>query len=632
MNLLRAGCWLVSAVAVLSAQLSIAEGPFKPEWDSLKSHQDPEWFRDAKFGIYTHWGPVTLGREEGPGGGEWYGKEMYETNSRMFAWHQKQFGDQHTVGYKDVIPKFTAAKFDAERWADIFARAGAKFAGPVAVHHDNFAMWDSQVTPWNSTTMGPKRDVTGELAKAYKVRGLKLITTFHHGFAWEYFEPAFRFDAADGKNFLLYTEPHKHGDPPSRRFQDQWLAMVMECVSKYEPDMIWFDFELKKIITPEYEQRMFADYYNWAAARGKESAVAHKFREIHEHTGILDFERGREDKLVPYPWLTDTALGPWFNRNDDNYRSVDNLVHVLIDIVSKNGCMLLNVGPQADGSISERAEKMLVALGDWLRVNGEGIYATRPWKIFGEGPTRGSKGGGFSENADRDFTPRDIRFTQSKDGASLYAITLGVPSEPICIRSLAAAAGRVTAVSLLGGSAPLSWSQTAEGLSVTLPEAKPCAYAIALKIAGESLQPVAAPAPDTTVRAGADGRIVLTPAAAQLHGDKIRTEEARGHEYIAAWDNPADWPSWKIAFPAKADYEVQVVYSAAAGDTRFSLELAGAKIAGQAAGTQGWYDYATLSLGRVSVGQAGAQELTLRADPQAWKPLNVREIRLLPVK
>ncbi len=372
-------CIVQSVTLANAADWPIAEGPFQPEWHSLRTHRDPEWFRDAKFGIYTHWGPVTVGYEDSPRGGQWYGKEMYEPGNPVFAYHRDKYGDQRTVGYKDMIPKFTAEKFDPEKWADLFARAGAKFAGPVAVHHDNFAMWDSAVTPWNAARMGPRRDVTGELAKYIRARGLKFVPTFHHGFAWRYFEPAQAYDAADGKNALLYTEPHGPKDPPSTRYLDQWLGMVMEVVQKYEPDMIWFDFELAKVITPEYQRRMFADYYNWAAAQGRESAVAHKHREIHQYTGILDFERGREDKLVPYPWLTDTALGPWFNQNSHLYRTTDNLIHVLADIVSKNGCMLLNVGPAADGSIPPEAERMLLELGDWMHMNGEAVYATRPW-------------------------------------------------------------------------------------------------------------------------------------------------------------------------------------------------------------------------------------------------------------
>lgn len=462
-----------------------SKGPFQPEWESLKAHQNPEWFRDAKLGIYTHWGPVTVGCENAPKGGEWYGMDMYKPENPIFQWHQQKFGDQMDFGYKKVIPLFTAEKFNPDEWADLFVMAGAKFAGPVAVHHDNFALWDSAITPWNSVKMGPKRDITGELAKAYKARGLKFVPTFHHGFAWRYFEPAFKFDAADGKDFLLYTEPHEPKAPPSARFQEQWLAMVMEAVTKYEPDMIWFDFELNQVIQPEFQRRMFADYYNWAKSKGKESAVAHKFREIHQYTGVLDFERGREDKLVPYPWLTDTSLGPWYNRNLDPYRSTENLVRVFADIVSKNGCMLLNVGPNADGSIPDRAKKLLLELGGWLKVNGEAIYGTRPWTVFGEGPTR-SAGGGFSEHKDPDFTPADIRFTTK--GTTLYAIALGWPANgKLSIKSLASPALKPETISLLGSDEALQWTQTDTALEVSLPDKKPCDFAVTLKITGKQL-------------------------------------------------------------------------------------------------------------------------------------------------
>jgi len=471
--------------AALAGQLklidqTIAKGPFQPAWDSLKAHQDPEWFRDAKFGIYTHWGPVTVGAEDGPSGGQWYGHSMYDTNSPTFRYHLQKFGDQHVVGYKDIIPRFTAEKFNAEEWADLFAKAGAKFAGPVAVHHDNFAMWDSQITRWNSLNMGPHRDITGELEKAIRGHGLKFITTFHHGYAWRYFEPAFQFDGANPQNADLYTEMHAPKAPPSQHFQDTWLAMVDEVLNKYQPDLIWFDFEFFAVITPEYEQKLFAAAYDWAAQNNRTIGVCQKSRDIHQYTSILDFERGREDRLTPYPWLTDSAAGEWFHQKSAPYKSVDTLVGMLVDIVSKNGCLLLDVGPAADGTIPPKARERLLGMGDWLRVNGEAIYGTRPWKIYGEGPTKQAKAGGFSENADKPFTAQDIRFTTQGD--ALYAIALAVPQGEVKINALGLAAGKIDSLSLLGSNVKVNWKQEADALTIQPVEPWPCQHAVAFKI------------------------------------------------------------------------------------------------------------------------------------------------------
>jgi alpha-L-fucosidase len=459
---------------------TMANGPFQPNWESLKTHQDPEWFRNAKFGIYTHWGPVTVGAEDGPAGGQWYGHSMYDTNSPTFKYHQKKYGGQHTIGYKDMVPKFTAEKFNADDWADLFAKAGAKFAGPVAVHHDNFAMWDSQLTRWNSLNMGPHRDITGELERAIRAHGLKFITTFHHGYAWRYFEPAFKFDAADGQNADLYTEVHAPKAPASQHFQDMWLAMVDEVLQKYQPDLIWFDFEFFAVIQPDYEKKLFADAYDWAAQNNRTIGVCQKSRDIHKYTSILDFERGREDKITPYPWLTDSAAGEWFHQKSAPYKSISTLVTTLVDIVSKNGCLLLDVGPAADDTIPPTARERLRGMGDWLRVNGDAIYGTRPWKIYGEGPTKQAKAGGFSENADKPFTAQDIRFTTKGD--ALYAIALGVPQAKLKINSLGLAAGKIDSITLLGSDAKLDWKQDADALTIQPATKWPCQHAVTFKI------------------------------------------------------------------------------------------------------------------------------------------------------
>ena len=610
------------------ADISAVNSPFQPAWESLTAHKNPEWFRDAKFGIYTHWGPVTVGSENAPRNvGQYYGRDLYDRTKPEFEYHKKTFGDQSTVGYKDIIPLFKAEKFDADAWADLFARAGAKFAGPVAVHHDNFAMWNSEVTPWNAAKMGPHRDIVGELGAAIKARGMKFVTTFHHAYAWGYFDKSFEFDGADPKNAKLYGSVHLPGSySPTKEYRDQWLGMVNEVVTKYQPDMLWFDFEWTAYISPEYQRRMFADYYNWAARNNRESMVAIKNPRVLKFTGVLDIECGREDRLTPYPWLTDTVLADWFNNKATPYRTLDYMVQMLVDIVSKNGCMMLDVSPNADGTIPEQAKKVLLGMGDWLKINGEAIYSTRPWIIYGEGPTPSAKSGSYNEAHDKPFTPQDLRFTTKGD--TLYAIALGWPEDrKLQIRSLAPAAGKIKSVSLLGSSARLEWTQTADGLQVTLPETKPCENAFTLKIDAGKLQHF--DADESAVEPGADGSVLLAPDDARLHGEQICIDKKGDDTFLCNWGDPSEWPSWAIHFRSAGRYEVILSYSGDLGDSELVVDLAGQKLSGTARKTDGWYAFQTLKLGTIELTKPGKQELGLRArDAAQWKAINVRDVTL----
>ena len=475
---------------------------FDATWESLKRYKSaPEWFRDAKFGVYAHWGPVTLGAEMFNTGGpavQWYGRNLYNVNSEdeksdeLFEAHKKHFGDQKDFGYKDFIPLFNPDKFDANEWADLFAASGARFAGPVAIHADNYAMWDSAFTRWDSMDTTPKRDFVGELEKTIKARGMKFITTFHHAFTWHYHSLAHEFDAADGKNDDLYGPRRVKGQGPPESFLKSWLDKVNEVVNKYEPDLIWFDKGLQYFIPSQWQQTMFADYYNWAESKGKKVGVAHKDGDIHKHTGIYDIERGRFKEISPDAWLADTAIGPWFHQpsikyEKAKYKSVNQLVDILVDIVSKNGCLLLNIDPKADGSFPKQSKGVLLGIGKWLRVCGEAIYETRPWQRFGEGPS--------SDLSDRTkYTAKDIRFTQSKDGKILYAIVLGWPKESeLTLQTVQVNGKTATAgVKMLGYNGTINYRANDQNtLVIELPKLSekdlPCKHAYAFSISGFDL-------------------------------------------------------------------------------------------------------------------------------------------------
>jgi alpha-L-fucosidase len=291
----------------------------------------------------------------------------------------------------------------------------------------------------------------------------RFITSVHHGFAWRYYEPSFAYDGANPEYDDLYTRVHEPKAPPSRHFQDRWAAEVYEVLKKYQPDLIYFDFEFYEVITAEYQQRLFAMAYDWAARNRREICVTQKSRAIHEHTGILDFERGRADTITPYPWLTDTATGPWFYVAAEKLKTAGYLISILADIVSKNGCMMLDVGPSVD---------ILVQIGRWLGINGEAIYGTRPWTAYGEGPTHNPAGASFSESKDQPYTNRDVRYTTK--GNALYAIVLGRPQGTVHLTSVNPGKlwfGPVRNIHVLGSQEKVAWRPSDAGIALEVPAA-----------------------------------------------------------------------------------------------------------------------------------------------------------------
>lgn len=473
-----------------------AQMRYQPTWNSLKNHATPQWLKDGKFGIYTHWGIYAV-PAQGPNG-TWYAHNLYnKPDGPERKYHESTYGPLEKFGYKDFIPMFTGEKFNADEWAELFMNAGARFAGPVAEHHDGFAMWDTKYSEWNAAKMGPKRDVVGELARAVKKRDMKFVTAFHHAEAWFYF-PTWdkRYDCGDPKYSGLYGPIHERGALPDKAFLDNWKGKIVEVIDKYDPDFIWFDFGLR-LVTDSYKQDVLAYYYNHALTQNKEVVVTYKSNDLPPGAGLLDWELGQEPDLTYYDWITDTSIDDgqgWGYVKGLGFKSVNNLVDNLVDRVSKNGYLLLNIGPKPDGSIPEEAKERLLGMGKWLEINGEAIYGTTTWGIAAEGPTKLDKpsGNGFNEKNDLLFTAEDIRFTV-KDN-NLYATVLDWPGEKVLIKSLAPKGNtwaglyptEIASVTMLGDNKELKWEMTKEGLIIQTPKTRPCDYAYVFKIVRRS--------------------------------------------------------------------------------------------------------------------------------------------------
>ena len=475
--------------------------PYQPYWQSLRRHATPEWFRNAKFGIYTHWGVYSV-PACGPNA-TWYPYNMYREGTAQHAYHVKTYGPLSRFGYKDFIPMFTADKFDPDEWADLFRRSGARFAGPVGEHHDGFCMWDSGLTGWNAAKMGPKRDIVGDLAKAIRKQDLRFMVALHHAENWWFF-PHWRkeFDTADPRYAGLYGELHNQAwaenvlmarnredlwalqDKPSQAFLEQWLGKTQEVIDKYQPDLLWFDFALKHV-QEHYKRAFLAYYYNKAEEWGKEVVVTYKWHDLVPGAGVIDLELGRFNEMAYHDWITDTTVDDgqgWGYLKETEYKSAASLIHYLIDNVSKNGYMLLNVGPRPNGTIPEQAVDILHEIGRWLEINGEAIYDTTPWMVYGEGPTQMTKAGPFNEDQDLRYTGKDIRYTTRDD--ALYATCLGWPGDALVLETVAKKlyTSEIASVTMLGADGQLPWTMTPDGMVISTPDRKPCEHAFTVKI------------------------------------------------------------------------------------------------------------------------------------------------------
>lgn len=466
----------------------VSAGPFEANWGSLCAYEVPEWYKDAKFGIFVHWGVYSVPAY----GSEWYPRQMYIDAKRrgenFFSYHRKTFGDQSVFGYKDFIPKFKAEKFDPYEWAELFASAGAKYVIPVAEHHDGFPMYACSFTEWDASEMGPRRDIIADLASAVRSRGMKLGVSSHRAFHWKYFVRRPGFDNADPRYAGLYGRPlpflfqedaadyQKRFEPQDQQFKDDWLARTCELVDRFQPDLVWFDFGIARRDVGFEEnhfashlQKFAAYYYNVTSKQnGTVGIINYKWNAFPEKAAVLDLERSKMDGIrVPF-WQTDTAVSKssWGYTVNQRYKTVNRLVDDLVDIVSKNGCLLLNVGPRADGTIPAEDREILLGIGKWLRVNGEAIYGTSYWDTYGEGPTR-TETGHLAEKNDKPFTAEDIRFT--KKGTSLYVIALDRPENAFTVTSLSSASkslGEIESIQLLGSDSDVVWRRDSMGLHI----------------------------------------------------------------------------------------------------------------------------------------------------------------------
>lgn len=502
-------------------------GKFKPTWESLQQYETPEWFRDAKFGIWAHWGPQCQ-----PEHGDWYARFMYMEKVPSWAphdyeFHLKTYGPQSKFGFKDVINTWKAEKWNPNSLMALYKRAGAQYFFALANHHDNFDLWDSKYQPWNSVRVGPKKDLIGGWAKAARAQGMRFGVSVHASHAWTWYEPSQGADAtgefagvpydgklnkADGKGLWwdgldpqdLYAQNHPRSlnseNPdtlgqqwewgngaslPDAAYCEKFYNRTLDLINRYQPDLVYFDDTVLPLWpVSDAGLKIAAHFYNRNMREhgGKLEAVMFGkiLDEQQRKTMVWDIERGQSNQIEPRPWQTDTCLGQWhYQRSlftEHGYKSTKTVIQTLVDVVSKNGNLLLSIPVRGDGSIDDDELKVVRGIADWMDINRECIFSTRPWKVCGEGPALEKAvpitAQGFNEGKGKPLTVEDIRYTIK--GNVLYAIALGQPTQPLLLKSLGTTVGlldeTITEIQLLGSNEKIRWSRAPQGLTIYLPE------------------------------------------------------------------------------------------------------------------------------------------------------------------
>jgi alpha-L-fucosidase len=478
--------------------LGIAKGPFQGTRESLKAYRAPEWFRDAKFGIWAHWGPQSQ-----PEAGDWYARNMYMEGSEQYKFHVEHYGHPSKAGFKDVIPMFKAERWDPEHLMDLYARAGAKYFVSMGVHHDNFDMWNSRYqTRWNAAKTGPKKDIVGLWKQAARKRGLRFGVSEHLSNSFDWLATSHLsdklgqfagvpYDGADPQYSDLY---HNYDGMPKDfaatakamgrvapdRWKQQYFDRIRDLVDQHQPDLLYTD---GGIPFEEYGLSLVAHQFNVSAKShgGKVESIYNSkvAADCAEGTCVLDLERGLVNKIWPDPWQTDTCIGNWHYKKGITYKTPKTIVDMLVDIVSRNGNLLLNFPLPGSGELDAEELRILESITAWMKVNSEGIHGTRPWRVHGEGPSLLSTeaGAAFNEKNRKDLTAEEIRFISK--GQTIYAFVMGWPSGESVVKSIDQ---KIRGVELLGHKGKLKWSQEGAGLKVQMPDERPCDYAVTLKI------------------------------------------------------------------------------------------------------------------------------------------------------
>jgi len=503
---------------ILTAFMSItffslsAQDKFQPTLESFaKNYQCPEWFRDAKFGIWAHWGPQAIPRQ-----GDWYAKQMYVSDkwdgkTKSFTGqphhdyedHLKRYGHPSVNGYKDIIPLWKAEKFDPEQLMALYKKVGAKYFVSMGTHHDNFFLWNSKIHHWNAVEMGPKKDIVALWQVAAKKEGLRFGVSEHLAASYTWFQTAHGADKTgpyagtpyDGANPLYEDLYHPKADSTDTGWltnnlknQQNWFSCITELIDLYHPDLLYSD---SKLPFDSIGQKMLAHYYNenLKVNGGKIEAVYNCKGGASNPMWVLDIERGKADSICPYPWQIDTSIGDWFYRTGQKYKSATDIVQMLVDVVSKNGNLLINVVQTPEGDLEPDVLKILDEIANWTKTNGEGIYGSRPWKIYGEGPSVDEKKikgsfGGISDVRKTPYSAADFRFT--KKGKTIYAFCLAKPTEDIKIVSFGQNSKyidkKIASVTILGCKDKLRWNQTADALVITKPSDLPDSPTITFKL------------------------------------------------------------------------------------------------------------------------------------------------------